>query len=364
MRKLTNEEFLERLHIKHGTEYEPLEEYPGMNNKIKVLHRKCGRVYETTPWKMLIGGCEKCGYDKTHAAQRKTSKQFLDEVKALVGDEYTFLDEYVNNTTKLLVRHNACGHIYSVTPRDFLSGRRCPMERYKRAAKGINKTHAYFAEKAKERMDKRCELVGKYVNAKTKIAVKCTRCGLVFDALPGHVLEGKGCPKCWKIDNGEYFRKKPEVFRSQIEEIWRGDFKLLSDYESQKIKVEVLHVKCGRVFFSTPDSLLHGNGCPYCKESKGEKAITKWLIDHKIDFIPQYAFNDCVYKGKLRFDFAIMCGDTVVMLIEYNGVQHYQPVEQFGGESAYKELQKRDAIKKQYAASHKIPFIEIKYTED
>src|SRR5690606_661185 len=45
---------------------------------------------------------------------------------ALVGDEYVFLDEYKTSATKICVKHNICGHEYSVTPNGFLKGNRCP----------------------------------------------------------------------------------------------------------------------------------------------------------------------------------------------------------------------------------------------
>ena len=60
---------------------------------------------------------------------RKTNEQFLKEVFELVGDEYTFLDEYEKSNTKILVRHNCnkCDNYeYMVRPTDFRSGYRCP----------------------------------------------------------------------------------------------------------------------------------------------------------------------------------------------------------------------------------------------
>lgn len=51
------------------------------------------------------------------------------------------------------------------------------------------------------------------------------------------------------------------------------------------------------------------------------------------------------------------------MLIEYQGKQHYEPIEFFGGIKAFKKQKKRDAMKKEYALKNNIQLIEIPYTE-
>lgn len=58
--------------------------------------------------------------------KRKTNEEFQQEIKDMVGDEYTFLDTYVNTSTKIKVKHNICGNTYKVTPNHFLRGSRCP----------------------------------------------------------------------------------------------------------------------------------------------------------------------------------------------------------------------------------------------
>lgn len=58
---------------------------------------------------------------------RKTHEQFVDEVKALVGDEYTVIGTYEKATTKIEMRHNNCpdSTVWSITPDNFLRGNRC-----------------------------------------------------------------------------------------------------------------------------------------------------------------------------------------------------------------------------------------------
>ena len=72
MRKLTNDEFLEKLKQKHGNDYTPLEEYKGATTKIKVKHEECGRILTMSPDGLYNGGCIHCGYVKTANSTRKT----------------------------------------------------------------------------------------------------------------------------------------------------------------------------------------------------------------------------------------------------------------------------------------------------
>ena len=51
------------------------------------------------------------------------------------------------------------------------------------------------------------------------------------------------------------------------------------------------------------------------------------------------------------------------VLIEYNGIQHYEPVEYFGGERQFKIQQEHDKRKRKYAEDNKINLIEISYLD-
>jgi hypothetical protein len=50
-------------------------------------------------------------------------------------------------------------------------------------------------------------------------------------------------------------------------------------------------------------------------------------------------------------------------LIEYNGIQHYEIIEFFGGEDGFRKSQQRDTIKMKYCKDNNIPLLIIPYTE-
>ena len=103
------------------------------------------------------------------------------------------------------------------------------------------------------------------------------------------------------------------------------------------------------------------SGCPICNASKGEELIAKIFEEKGIIFTRQWSAKDCRHKMSLRFDFAVMVEGYMVALIEYQGQQHYQSVERFGGEKALAETQHRDAIKRTYCQTNNIPLLEVHY---
>ena len=53
-----------------------------------------------------------------------------------------------------------------------------------------------------------------------------------------------------------------------------------------------------------------------------------------------------------------------LIIIELDGIQHFEPVEFFGGEEGFKSLQERDAIKTNYCKENNIDLIRIPYWEE
>lgn len=70
------------------------------------------------------------------------------------------------------------------------------------------------------------------------------------------------------------------------------------------------------------------------------KRVLDKIID--ISYKEQYSFDDCVDKFKLRFDFAVF-KNSKIYLIEFDGVQHFQPFDYYGGINKFK-----DVLKKRY----------------
>lgn len=54
-----------------------------------------------------------------------TTELYTERVYDLVGDDYTVLSEFVDQRTKIAIKHNKCGGIQEYKPSAFLDGQRC-----------------------------------------------------------------------------------------------------------------------------------------------------------------------------------------------------------------------------------------------
>ena len=106
--------------------------------------------------------------------------------------------------------------------------------------------------------------------------------------------------------------------------------------------------------------------CTKCCEkiSMGEKFIKNILEVKKVNYSQQYVFNDLLGDEKpLRFDFALLTKDNKpYVLIEFQGKQHYAPVEYFGGQERFEQQQRYDEKKREYCKKHNLTLIEFPYT--
>ena len=108
-------------------------------------------------------------------------------------------------------------------------------------------------------------------------------------------------------------------------------------------------------FWQTPHSHLKGSGCPKCKNSVLENTVRLFLDRHNIDYIYQYFpkfLSDGV--GHQSLDFYI---PEYNVAIECQGLQHYKPVELFGGEEQFKKQIELDRNKKELCEKNGIKII-------
>lgn len=102
-----------------------------------------------------------------------------------------------------------------------------------------------------------------------------------------------------------------------------------------------------------------------CKKitSVGEKKIFDYLRAHNIKFKIEYYYDDLRNKSGnlLRFDFALLDDiNNVILLIEYQGKQHYIDYTEFG----LYQRQYSDQAKRDYCQKNNILLYEIRYDED
>ncbi len=111
-----------------------------------------------------------------------------------------------------------------------------------------------------------------------------------------------------------------------------------------------------------PINLISGSICKLCKSSsKGESKVENILIEKKVKYIKEKTFENCRgIKRPLPFDFYL---PDYNICIEFDGVQHYKPIERFGGIEGFNEVVKNDNIKTNYCLSNNIKLIRISYKD-
>lgn len=124
---------------------------------------------------------------------------------------------------------------------------------------------------------------------------------------------------------------------------------------------------CGETITIPLTMILRKNGqqsCGQCSVSKGENKIKELLQTHGVVFTQQETFN-----GKLKMKAsARSCAVDFYLpnqkiVIEYNGQQHYRPVNYFGGVENFNKQKTRDRWKASYCKEHHLKLIVIPYLD-
>ena len=244
------------------------------------------------------------------------------------------------------------------------------------------------------------------------IKLKCKEHGLFKQRIHNHFNIGNNCPKCSS--------KKEIVLNSDI-------FKVLSDKNINIIEYKGYRddsiFNCDlHGYFNSKIETIKKNGCPMCnvdkrnsrnickfienskkiwsnvidfdydhmlfignkvklyseitgwieqnrsnhingylpKNSTGELVIKNIFNNRNIIYNEQKTFDNCKNKNKLRFDFYL---PEKNICIEFNGKQHYEPIEFFGGTDRFEEQQINDNIKVDFCRNNNIELIVISYKD-
>lgn len=184
---------------------------------------------------------------------KKTHTQFVKEVEAL-GKGYTVLGTYKNTMTKIEILCSNVDHgSFFITPDSLLRGRGCS-----KCVGHYVPTQVEF-EKIVSDLNKNYKVLGRYTTSSTKIEIQClVKDHGSFMVRPGDLIKGHGCPKC------AYNMPTQSEFKQMVSDL-NKDFTVIGLYTNARTKVEI---KCSNPdhgsFFTTPNCLFKGIGCPLC----------------------------------------------------------------------------------------------------
>lgn len=197
--------------------------------------------------------------------------------------------------------------------------------------------------------------LNKIHNSQAHIRCKCKYCGRIQEGKKVYdYMKGVEC-----YCKTKSVRKTEDILQAELGDEYNFNFK---EYVNTDTKMHFTHKKCGYNFLIAPKDLLRYKGfCPNCNfhRSQGEREIESILKKFNILFEREHRVT--IEKRTYRFDFYLLSLKTI---IEYNGIQHYQPVEHFGGQEEFQKRQLYDKIKTKWCQNNKIKEIIIKYNED
>ena len=347
-KKKTHEEFIHDIELINKN-IEILETYKNSRTKIKCKCKIDGHIWDIRPCNLLNGeGCPICAIKNRNKKPKKNTETFIKELHEK-NNNIELLDEYVSYDTQIRFQCKIDGFIFKKTPTNMLLNPNCP-----KCTKKIKMSNLEFVEKLFN-TNKNIKPLEEFTGVDNHILCECKIDGYRWSTTPWNLLHNKsGCPKCSNVP-----KKDTKYFKNELSKI-NQNIEIIGEYVSAKIPILCNCKIHNYKWETTPDVLLRGSGCPICNQPHGERKITQYLLSNNILFVAQKEFNDLkgINNGKLSYDFYLQ---NYNILIEFQGEQHYKPINHFGGENKLKIQQEHDRRKRQYAKDHGIKLLEIAY---
>lgn len=283
-------------------------------------------------------------------SSKKTKEQLNQELQKNFPN-LEIIGDYLGANEKTLIKCNNCGHEWYAIPRSVKSSKHgCPKCGYLKA--NYEKAFNYFINKYNSEKYELIEFESCH-----KVTVKCKICGAIRTTTADNIYR-YGCPNCSLIKGSQAQRLTKEQFINNSIQV-HGTF---YDYSKAEVidyntKVCIICPKHGEFWQSPRKHYGDKCGCPKCASSHGERLICQILNDLNINYQHQVKIKNPYNDSNFIIDFKI---DNII--IEYNGQQHYTPVEHFGGELRFQQQKQRDEYLKRYCKDYNIKLLEIPYT--
>lgn len=354
--KKTHEQFIQDVMDKLNHNVIIIGTYKGANIPIECKCRTCETEFLSMPYRLKLGnGCKKCADKLNGLLKRNTHDQFINKLTN-INKNIKVLGTYTTANSKIQVQCKICNYIWEPISSSLLSGNGCP-----KCANQITISHNDFLERIKDSKNKNITIIGEYVDSKTPIKCSCNMCGNIFYAIPHLIKNGSGCKKCVSKEQGISKRKSHQDYVKELQNI-NKNIKVIGEYTTAQSHISVQCLLCENIWNPIADSLLRGNGCPYCKTSKLETLTEEYLKGQQINYDKNAKYKELIGFGnrQLSYDFYL---PQYNLLIECQGEQHEHPVEYFGGIKKYVIQKIHDTRKRKYAHDHNINLLEIWYYE-
>lgn len=329
----TTEEYLKQVRAKYGDRYDYSKVvYQGAYKKVCIICPEHGEFWVSARNFLRQNGCPKCsgnyGIDEDY---------FIKAAKKRFGDKYDYSKiQWKGYKRKVCIVCPEHGDTWQ-TPYLHLRTQGCPV------CSGRFLNGELFLQKARTKHGGKYDYSKvDYIDSQTPVCIICPEHGEFWQKPNSHLM-GHGCRKCYEAATKIRLTKPVEDFLAIAQDVHKGKYDYsLVEYVDRRTPVKILCPKHGP-FMQTPKSHIRGAGCPLCNNSYLEETVSRLLTQNQIPFIAEKTFDWLTYNGTLHLDFYLYEHNIA---IECQGIQHFKPVDFWGGKEGLLETKKRDHAKR------------------
>lgn len=298
--------------------------------------------------------------------KKVTTENFIIKAQSIYNDLYSYDKvNYVSAKTKVIITCKIHGD-FTITPNKHLSGGGCQVCGRNKIIAANTKTNEDFLNEAHEVHGELYDY-SKFINVKRseKITIICKAHGEFKQTISNH-LSGQGCPTCAKNERGINRRKSEKDFFDDCNYIHNKKYNYSeTTYQGMNSIIEPICPIHGSFKVLAIKHYHRNQGCTHCSDeqlkSRPILEMEQYLNDNNIIFISEFRIKECRNVLELPFDIYI---PSLNLCVEYDGVQHYKPIEFFGGEEGYQKQVQNDKIKNEYCESNNINLLRISYKQE
>lgn len=339
--------------------------YVDQKTKILVRSEELNEEWYVSPATIKRGEIIPPSIRKRNAAER--TKKIMDrknkgvdycinKIKEIHGEKYYLYNEesYKNLETDTEFFCNSCQKIFITKAKFLIKGHGCPRCALKNNhLKGSPKTTEDFKKDVLRLTGEDYIVLGEYIDQYTKIKMK-HKCGYEYFITPKKFISGTRCRKCFEIK----VNKTKEKFLDFLNK-YEPDYELISDFKGAKKEIILRNNRTNEEFITTYQRFLAGVRSP--KDATfGERIIRDFLKSSNLSFKHNYKEQRLKDKRPLEFDFKI---NNLNVFIEFNGIQHYDPLECFGGQEDFERRVLHDNMKIEFCKNNNYPFLVLTYKD-
>lgn len=290
---------------------------------------------------------------KTISMEEFTNK--INKVHNINSDDYELLSPYEGYNKPIIFKCNHCGCVKTVLDNSLTTTKKnkniCRCYGYTEEWHRINKKYKDWLNTQED-----YNIIDEYKGNKINLLVECKKCHSKQKRSINSLINNDGCLIC-ELKHSAL--KTTEQFQKELNLLYNDEYFVEEQYKGVLNDIRIKHLKCNTSYLAKPHYILtkKGGKCPVCyyNKSKGEQKIQYILDKYKVNYSMQKRFDDL---KKMPFDFFI---EDYNLAIEFQGIQHFQPIEFFGGVDSFKNQLKIDTKKLQYCIDNDYNYLSIPY---